>query len=61
MTDENRGRIVELCTVQSQPLGLVDLRTKRRPVFLDLLPDAQLGDLVEIQSGFATRRVNAAD
>lgn len=61
MKSENCGRIVEVRTVESRRLGLVEIGETRRPVFLDMLPDAQVGDYVKIHAGFAIERVDPVE
>jgi hydrogenase expression/formation protein HypC len=58
---ENRGRIVELRTVESRRLALVEMGGTRKPVFLDMIPDAQIGDYVKIHAGFATERIDSME
>jgi hydrogenase maturation factor len=61
MSIENRGRIVELRTVESRRLALVEIGGTRKPVFLDMIPDAQIGDYVKINAGFATERIDSME
>jgi hydrogenase expression/formation protein HypC len=51
------GRILQEYTVRTNRLGLVAFGEISRPVFLDLVPDAHVGDYVLVHIGFATRRV----
>jgi hydrogenase expression/formation protein HypC len=51
------GRILEEYMVRNHRLGLVEFRGAQRPVFLDLVPDAHVGDYVLVHVGFATKRV----
>jgi hydrogenase assembly chaperone HypC/HupF len=52
------GRIVEEYTVRKNRLGLVQFGDTSRPIFLDLVPDAHVGDYVRVHVGFATERVS---
>jgi hydrogenase expression/formation protein HypC len=53
------GRILEEYTVRNHRLGLVEFEGTQRPVFLDLVPEAHVGDCVLVHVGFATKRVPA--
>ncbi len=61
MSFEVPGRILEEYTVRNNRLGLVQFAEARRPIFLDLVPDAHVGDYVRVQVGFATERVDEAE
>ena len=52
------GKIVETQTVRSNRLGLVQFGGTRRPVFLDLVPEANIGDYVLVHVGFAISKVD---
>ncbi len=52
------GRIVEEQTVRRNRLGLVQFGGTRRPVFLDLVPEAHTGDYVLVHVGFAISKVD---
>jgi hydrogenase expression/formation protein HypC len=52
------GKIVEEFTVRKNRLGLVRFGDTSRPIFLDLVPDAHVGDYVRVHVGFATERVS---
>jgi len=52
------GKIVEEYTVKKNRLGLVQFGDTRRPIFLDLLPEAHVGDYVRVHVGFAIERVS---
>jgi hydrogenase expression/formation protein HypC len=58
MSFEIPGKIVEEYTVRKNRLGLVEFGETRRPIFLDLVPDAHVGDYVRVHVGFATARVS---
>jgi hydrogenase expression/formation protein HypC len=58
MNLEVPGTILEIYTVRKNRLALVQFGETRRPVFLDLVPEAQVGDFVTVHVGFATARVN---
>ncbi len=51
------GKILEEYTVRNNRLGLVDFGGAHRPIFLDLVPGAGVGDYVRVHVGFATERV----
>jgi hydrogenase expression/formation protein HypC len=56
------GKILEEYMVRNNRLGLVEFRGAgfgeiQRPVFLDLVPEAHVGDYVLVHVGFATKRV----
>lgn len=60
------GKILEEYTVRNNRLGLVEFRggglgENQRPVFLDLVPEAHVGDWVLVHVGFATKRVPAEE
>ena len=52
------GRILEEYTVRNNRLGLVQFGDTSRPIFLDLVPDAHVGDYVRVHVGFATESVS---
>lgn len=51
------GKILEEYTVRNNRLALVQFGDTCRPIFLDLVPDASVGDYVRIHVGFATEKV----
>jgi hydrogenase assembly chaperone HypC/HupF len=51
------GKILEEYTVRNNRLGLVEFGETHRPIFLDLVPEAHVGDYVRVHVGFATERV----
>lgn len=56
------GRIVEISMEDPQfPRATVDFGTVRRPAQLLYVPEAQVGDYVIVQAGFAVRRVGEAE
>jgi hydrogenase expression/formation protein HypC len=55
------GKIIEEYTVRRNRLGLVQFGDTNRPIFLDLVPDAHVGDYVRVHVGFATELVSAED
>lgn len=57
---ENAGKILEIQVVRRNRLGLVQFGDTRRPVILDLVPDAKVGDYVTVHVGFATGRISEA-
>lgn len=60
MSFEVPGKILEEYTVRNNRLGLVEFADTCRPIFLDLVPDAHVGDYVRVHVGFATERVSPA-
>jgi hydrogenase expression/formation protein HypC len=57
MSVELPGKILEIQVMRNNRLGLVQFGETRRPIFLDLVPDARVGDYVTVHVGFATGRV----
>jgi CRP-like cAMP-binding protein len=57
MIPPQQGKIVEESTDGTNCIGIVEFSGKRRPVYLNLVPDAHIGDCVKFQAGFATERV----
>lgn len=55
------GRIVESHTENNNRLGLVEFEGKRRTIYLNLVPDARVGDCVRFRAGFATELVNPCE
>ena len=55
------GKIIEEYGVRNNRLGLVQFCNTCRPIFLDLVPDAHVGDFVRVHVGFATERVSAEE
>ena len=55
------GKILEEHTVRRNRLGLVQFADTCRPIFLDLVPDAHVGDFVRVHVGFAIEKVSEAD
>jgi hydrogenase assembly chaperone HypC/HupF len=53
------GSILEEYTVRKHRLGLVAFGETHRPVFLDLVHDAHVGDYVRVHVGFATELISA--
>jgi len=51
------GKILEEYTVRRNRLALVQFADTTRPIFLDLVPDAHVGDYVRTHVGFATEIV----
>jgi len=52
------GKILEEHTVRKNRLGLVQFADTTRPIFLDLVPEAHVGDYVRVHVGFATECVS---
>lgn len=61
MSYEVPGKILEEYTVRRNRLGLVQFADTCRPIFLDLVPDAHVGDYVRVQVGFATECVDETE
>ncbi|HTS75367.1 MAG TPA: HypC/HybG/HupF family hydrogenase formation chaperone [Bryobacteraceae bacterium] len=61
MPAELPGKILEIQVVRNNRLGLVEFGDTRRPIFLDLVPDAKVGDYVTVHVGFATGRISEAE
>jgi len=59
MSFEVPGKILEEYTVRNNRLGLVEFADTCRPIFLDLVPEARVGDYVRVHVGFATECVPA--
>jgi len=57
MSFELPGRIVDEYVVRNNRLGLVQFGDTSRPIFLDLVPEARIGDYVRVHVGFAVERV----
>jgi hydrogenase expression/formation protein HypC len=55
------GKILEEYTVRNNRLGLVQFGETRRPIFLDLVPDAHIGDYVRVHVGFAVEQVDKSE
>jgi hydrogenase expression/formation protein HypC len=55
------GKILEEYTVRNNRLALVGFGGTSRPIFLDLVPEARVGDYVKVHCGFATERVTAEE
>jgi hydrogenase expression/formation protein HypC len=52
------GKIVEENLVHNNRIGVVQFGGTKRPVFLDLVPDAHQGDYVLVHVGFAISKVD---
>lgn len=57
MSFEVPGKILEEYGVRNNRLGLVEFGDTRRPVILDLVPDAHVGDYVRVHVGFAVEKI----
>src|SRR5271169_385044 len=58
MSFEVPGKILEEYVVRNNRLGSVQFGDTSRPIFLDLVPEARIGDYVRVHVGFATERVS---
>lgn len=67
MTEEIPGKITQKERVSNKSgktdytIGTVEFEDGCEPVDLDLVPDAGIGDLVLVRSGFAIRQINASE
>jgi hydrogenase expression/formation protein HypC len=52
------GKILEEYAVRNNRLGLVQFGATQRPIFLDLVPGARVGDFVRVHVGFAVEQVS---
>jgi hydrogenase expression/formation protein HypC len=52
------GKVVEVRTLQRNRIGVVQFGGTKRPVFLDLVPEAHTGDYVLVHVGFAISKVD---
>ncbi len=57
MSSGSVGRIVEEWSENYSRVGLVEFEGKRRTVYLNLVPEAAVGDCVRFHAGFATELV----
>jgi len=55
------GRIKQTETIRNNRVGQVDFGGITRPVFLDLVPEANTGDYVVVHVGFAISKVDEAE
>jgi hydrogenase maturation factor len=59
------GRIIQEFTVRNNRLGVVRFEEEsgdvNRPVFLDMVPDAHVGDYVRVHVGFALERIRVEE
>jgi hydrogenase expression/formation protein HypC len=55
------GKIIEEHGVRNNRLGLVQFGETCRPIFLDLVPQARIGDYVRVHVGFAVECVPEAE
>jgi CRP/FNR family cyclic AMP-dependent transcriptional regulator len=52
------GKILEVYSEGDNRTGLVEFGGKRRVIYLNLVPEVQVGDYVRFRAGFATERVD---
>jgi CRP/FNR family cyclic AMP-dependent transcriptional regulator len=57
MTPPSPGRIVEEYREGENRIAVVEFDGKRRAIYLNLVPDAHVGDCVRFTAGFATERI----
>ena len=56
MTSQLPGKILEEHNEGNSRIGLVEFGGKRRAIYLNLVPEAQVGDYVRFHAGFAIER-----
>jgi hydrogenase maturation factor len=61
MNTPSVGRIVEAHNEENNCVGLVEFEGKRRTVYLNLVPEAAVGDCVRFHAGFATDLVTPCE
>lgn len=61
MNTPSVGRIVEAYNEENNRVGLVEFEGKRRTVYLNLVPEAAVGDCVRFHAGFATDLVTPCE
>jgi hydrogenase expression/formation protein HypC len=55
------GKLLSAEEIGNNRLGVVDLGGSQRQVFLDFIPEAQVGDFVLVHAGFAISRLDEAE
>jgi len=55
------GKLLETEEIGDNRLGVVELAGTKRQVFLDFVPEAQVGEYVLVHAGFAINRLNEAE
>lgn len=61
MNTPSVGRIVEARSEDNNRVGLVEFEGRRRTVYLNLVPEAAVGDCVRFRAGFATDLVTPCE
>ena len=61
MTTHLTGVIVEESGAGVERIALVEFNGRRRPIYLNLVPEAKVGDFVRFHAGFATECVAASE
>jgi hydrogenase maturation factor len=54
------GKILDTYNENGNRMGLVEFDGKRRAIYLNLVPEAQVGDTVQFHAGFATELIDVA-
>ena len=52
------GKLLEAQEIGDNRLGVVELEGTRRQVFLNFVPEAQVGEYILVHAGFAINRLN---
>ena len=52
------GKLLETEEIGDNRLGVVELQGTQRQVFLNFVPEAQVGEYVLVHAGFAINRLN---
>jgi len=52
------GKLLETQVISDSRLGVVDFGGTKRSVFLDFVPEAEVGDYVLVHVGFAISRID---
>jgi CRP/FNR family transcriptional regulator, cyclic AMP receptor protein len=60
MSSPRSGKIVDTYNESGNRMALVEFNGERRAVYLNLVPEAQVGDTVRFLAGFATELIDAA-
>ena len=61
MTTHLTGVIVNEFGAGAERIALVEFNGRRRPIYLSLVPDANVGDFVQFHAGFATECIAASE
>jgi CRP-like cAMP-binding protein/hydrogenase maturation factor len=61
MVPQAPGKIIEEHNEGNSRIGVVEFGGRRRAIYLNLVPEARVGDFVRFHAGFATERVHMVD